>query len=182
MTKEDNYAKAWSKGKQSKVEGVEDHMVRRDTGIPFSEAEWILFAEKYTNEAKVAYANFVPDSRALSSRLLKAASMLIAALQTNVADQQELDDIAGYVRPPERKAPKRVGWAIARVLGMGKDAKRPFKEQYDPWIYRVPVMMTSIPEVPEAIFVGKRIATKTCDSPLTYTAMDLIPMKAMRVR
>lgn len=95
LTAEDNYAKAWSKGNQSKVDGVPDHMVRHETGIPFSEAEWVIFAEKYLAEMKLAYANFVPDNRALTSRLLKAASMLIAAIQTNAVDEQELKDIAG---------------------------------------------------------------------------------------
>jgi hypothetical protein len=97
LTKEDGYAQAWAKGKKSKVDGVPDHMVSRKTGFPFSEIEWVNFAELYLDEAKKGHANFVPDTRAITIRLLKAASMLIAAIQTS-ATEQDLADIAGVSR------------------------------------------------------------------------------------
>jgi hypothetical protein len=97
LTTEDNYARAWSKGKKSKVEGVEDHMVSRRTGLPFSEMDWVTFAELYLNEAKTGTANFVPDIRAIHVRLLKAASMIIAAIQTQ-STPEELASYAGHSR------------------------------------------------------------------------------------
>lgn len=97
LTREDEYAKGWSKGKKSAVEGIPDHFVTRNgvrAGLPYSEIEWINFAEKYIQEVKEAHANFVPDRRALQIRILKAASMLVAALQTS-STEQDLLDIAG---------------------------------------------------------------------------------------
>jgi hypothetical protein len=97
LTTEDNYARDWSKGKKSKVEGVEDHMVSRRTGMPYSEMDWLTFAELYINEAKTGTANFVPDMRAIHVRLLKAASMIIAAIQTQ-STPEELASYAGHSR------------------------------------------------------------------------------------
>jgi hypothetical protein len=97
LTVEDNYARDWSKGKKSKVEGVPDHMVSRRTGLPFSEMDWLTFAELYLNEAKSGTANFVPDIRAIHVRLLKAASMIIAAIQTQ-STEEELASYAGHSR------------------------------------------------------------------------------------
>ena len=97
LTREDDYAKAWSKGKQSKVEGVEDHMVSRKHGHPFSMADWFDFHDLYIDEARYGYANYVPDEKPLLIRALKAASMLIAYLQTN-ATEADLQAIAGKSR------------------------------------------------------------------------------------
>jgi len=98
LTAEDNYAKAWSKGKESAVPGVEPHMVSRRNGQPFTEMEWLTFAELYLNEAKQGYANYVPDIRAVHIRLLKAANLLISALQVNVKDIDALNSMAGKSR------------------------------------------------------------------------------------
>jgi hypothetical protein len=97
LTAENEYARDWSKGKKSKVEGVEDHMVSGRTGMPYSEMDWLTFAELYINEAKTGTANFVSDMRAIHVRLLKAASMIIAAIQTN-STPEELASYAGHSR------------------------------------------------------------------------------------
>jgi hypothetical protein len=94
ITLEDNYAQAWSKGRKSIDGSVPDHMVSRQTGHAFSQMEWIIFAEKYLAEAKTAYANFLPDMNVVNIRLLKAASLLVSALQCS-ATQSDLDKIAG---------------------------------------------------------------------------------------
>jgi hypothetical protein len=94
ITKEDQYAQGWAKGKRSVDGTVPDHLVSRQTGQPFSSMEWVIFAEKYLNEAKTAYANFLPDMNVVNIRLLKAASLLVSALQCS-ASQQDLDKIAG---------------------------------------------------------------------------------------
>jgi hypothetical protein len=97
LTKEDDSASAWGKGKESKVPGVPSHLVSRQTGLPFSAMEWVTFAELYLNEAKTAYANYCLDLRTIRIRLLKAASMLVAALQVN-GEESDLEDIAGVSR------------------------------------------------------------------------------------
>lgn len=97
LNKEDEYAKAWAKGKESKIPGVEAHMVSRRTGMPFTEMEWLTFAELYLGEAKQGYANYVPDIRAVHIRLLKAASLLIAAVQVN-STPEELESMSGKSR------------------------------------------------------------------------------------
>lgn len=97
LTIEDNYAKGWGVGKESKVEGIEPHLVSRRTGLPFTEMEWLTFVDLYLNEAKQGYANYVPDIRAVQIRLLKAASLLVSALQTSCTPEQ-LATIAGTSR------------------------------------------------------------------------------------
>lgn len=90
LTREDNYAQGWAVGGKRKV----DAYVNSRTGDPFSEMEWIIFAEKYLNEAKLCYANYTPDMRAVQIRMLKAASILVSALTTSATPDQ-LQDIAG---------------------------------------------------------------------------------------
>jgi hypothetical protein len=94
ITKEDQYAQGWAKGKKSAVEGIPDHMVSRQNGQPFGYMDWITFAEKYLNEAKEAYSNFMPDARTVRIRILKAASLLTSALQCH-GEESDLQDIAG---------------------------------------------------------------------------------------
>jgi len=43
--------------------------------------DWLTFAEKYTDEAKLAWSNYSPDERTVRIRLIKAASLLVTALQ-----------------------------------------------------------------------------------------------------
>ena len=79
LTKENDYAQAW---------GGPEHDAK------FSDSDWILFAEKYFNEAKLAIANFTPDRRAVRSRALKAASLLVSLLQYHGLES-DLQDTAG---------------------------------------------------------------------------------------
>jgi hypothetical protein len=89
LTVEDDYAQGWaSDGRKA------DAYVSLRTKTPFTAVEWIIFAEKYLNEAKLAYANFLPDEQVLNIRLLKAASLLVSALTVN-ATAEQLEQIAG---------------------------------------------------------------------------------------
>ena len=94
LTKEDTYAGAWAKGKESVNPAFPGHAVSRRTGQPFTESEWMDFAQKYIDEARLALANYTPDMRAIRIRMLKAASLLVTALQVHGA-KADLDDIAG---------------------------------------------------------------------------------------
>ena len=76
LTKEDAYAQKWAKGGRK-----QDAYVSATTGLPFSLMDWVVFAEKYLDEAKLAYANYTPDQGAVRIRLIKAASLLVSALQ-----------------------------------------------------------------------------------------------------
>lgn len=89
LIREDNYASGWA-GDGRKA----DCYVSIRTGLPFSEMEWVVFAEKYLNEAKVGYANYVKDVRSIHIRILKAASLLVNAVAAH-ATPEELLDIAG---------------------------------------------------------------------------------------
>lgn len=71
---EDKYAQGWADGGRKA-----NAYVSVRTGQPFTEMEWIIFAEKYIDEAKLGYANYVKDMKAVHSRLLKATSMLVNA-------------------------------------------------------------------------------------------------------
>jgi hypothetical protein len=90
LTREDEYAQGWALGGTRKA----DAYVNGRTGDPFSEMEWIVFVEKYLAEAKLCYANYTPDMRAVHIRLLKAASLLVSALTTG-ATPEDLTAIAG---------------------------------------------------------------------------------------
>lgn len=94
LTKENEYAKGWEKDKESQKPPFPDHTVNRTTGEPFSMMDWIVFAEKYLGEAKIAYSNYTPDLRAIRIRMLKAASLLVTALQVH-GDVDDINGIAG---------------------------------------------------------------------------------------
>lgn len=96
LTKEDQYAQGWGKGKapNETAKAFPGHVVSRTTGDPFSECELVTFAEKYLAEFKMAEANYCPDRRATRIRLLKAASLLVTALQVH-GSVDDLADIAG---------------------------------------------------------------------------------------
>lgn len=89
LTKEDAYAQGWG---QHKNKG--DSYTSLEDGQPYGLMDWVIFSEKYANEAKLAWANFTPDSRAVRIRLLKAASLLVTALQVHGLPS-DLEDIAG---------------------------------------------------------------------------------------
>lgn len=89
LTKEDNYAQRWAKGGRKK-----DTYTSATTGQPFSLMEWIVFVEKYLDEAKICYANYTPDLGAVRIRLLKAASLLVGALQVH-GKGEDLERLAG---------------------------------------------------------------------------------------
>lgn len=44
----------------------------------------------------------------------------------------------------------------------------------------VPVLMTTVPELPEVIWVDKKVARLTNESPLTYTVFANEPVKATK--
>lgn len=94
LTKEDNYAQAWSKGKEANTDAFPAHAVSRRTGEPFSESEFLDFAQKYLDEARLAIANYCPDLRAVRIRMLKGASLLVTALQVH-GEKGDIDAIAG---------------------------------------------------------------------------------------
>jgi hypothetical protein len=85
LDKENAYAQGWNRDKVG-------HDVGNDQRWGFM--DWIIFAEKYLNEAKDVWANYTPDDRAVRIRLLKAASLLITALQVH-GTEADLQDIAG---------------------------------------------------------------------------------------
>jgi hypothetical protein len=99
LTREDNYAQGWSKGKKSLDNLVPDHMVSRRTGHAFTEMDWIVFAEKYLNEAKRAYSDFCPDIRTVHVRMLKAASLLVSGLQCNAEEVESISGISSNKFP-----------------------------------------------------------------------------------
>ena len=89
LTKEDAYAQKWAKGGRK-----QDACVSATTGLPFSLMEWVVFAEKYLDEAKLTYANYTPDQGAVRIRLLKAASLLVSALEVH-GREDDLERLAG---------------------------------------------------------------------------------------
>lgn len=91
LTREDEYAQGWAGPDASRKA---DAYVSARTGLPFSSMEWIVFAEKYLNEAKLAYSNYMEDQNVVNIRLLKAASLLVSALTTS-ATPEDLQKIAG---------------------------------------------------------------------------------------
>lgn len=90
MVVEDQYAHGWGLGGTRKL----SLYVSVRTQQAFSEMDWIVFAEKYINEAKLGYANYVKDVRSIHIRILKAASLLVNAIATHASEEQ-LKDIAG---------------------------------------------------------------------------------------
>jgi hypothetical protein len=94
LTKEDNYAKGWGEGKKTVHPEFPDHVVSRSTGEPFGVFDFLVFAEKYLDEAKLAHANYTPDRGAIRIRLIKAASLLVTALQVHGAED-DWDRLAG---------------------------------------------------------------------------------------
>lgn len=89
LSREAEYSQGWAKGgsrKLSKVEGIEDndvHALAPLEGQPWSMMDFQVFAEKYWNEAKQAYANFTPDGGAVRVRFLKIASLMVRALMVH---------------------------------------------------------------------------------------------------
>jgi hypothetical protein len=79
LTRENTYAQGWG--------GVEHDK-------KWSLMDWLVFAEKYTGEAKIGYANYTDDVNAIHQRLLKAASLIVTALQYS-ATEEDLLAIAG---------------------------------------------------------------------------------------
>ena len=88
-----------------------------------------------------------------------------------------------------KPVPRRGGYMIARVVNQPgfrwvtrsnnemdfyrahkiKGIKRRYKvATRDSYTVEIPILMTTIPEVPDAIYVGKHVFVKTNDAPLTY--------------
>ncbi len=89
LTKEDEYARAWSKNGRKK-----DSRHSVEMGEAFTLMDWLVFVEKYLNEAKLAYANYCPDRGAIRIRLIKAASLLVSALECH-GKEEDLGRLAG---------------------------------------------------------------------------------------
>jgi len=94
LTKEDEYAGRWGEGKTSMIPGFPDHMVSRESGQPYGILDIVTWAEFYLRQAKDAHASFCPDTAAIRIRVLKAASLLVTALQIH-AEEEDLNRIAG---------------------------------------------------------------------------------------
>lgn len=99
VNKEHDYAGGWSKGgrKLSLVEGVADidvHPLAPLAGQPYSLMDFIIFAEKYIAEAKMAYTNFTPDGGAVRIRILKGIGLLIRGLMVH-GRASDLERLAG---------------------------------------------------------------------------------------
>ena len=94
LDKEYKYAHRWKKDKETTVPGFPDNTVSRTTGTPFSLMDWVTFADKYLSEAKEAYANYCPDLATVRIRLIKAASLLVTALQVH-GSRGDIERLAG---------------------------------------------------------------------------------------
>lgn len=100
IRKERQYAQGW---------GGNDH------DKDWSLMDWLVFAEKYTAEAKLGYANYTPDFRVILIRFVKAASLLAAALQYH-AQPEDLDSIAGV---SSSKFPINHGGLADKIAAVG---------------------------------------------------------------
>ena len=85
LTKENDYAQGWNRSPEGEDPGNDQNWGYMD---------WIIFAEKYLSEAKLAWAEYTPDERAVRIRIMKAASLLVTALE-NLGKDSDLQDIAG---------------------------------------------------------------------------------------
>lgn len=94
LSKEDRYAMGWGDDKPGIHPVFPSHLVDELTGQPFDLIRFINLAEKYLQEAKLADANYLPDQRAIRIRVLKAASLLVSALQVH-GEESDYSDIAG---------------------------------------------------------------------------------------
>lgn len=92
LTKENEYAKGWDR-KNPNSDVFPAHTVSRESGEPFTLIEWLNFAQKYLDEARLAHSNYCPDLATLRIRFIKAASLLVTALQVH-GDETDLN-IAG---------------------------------------------------------------------------------------
>ena len=88
VRREEMYARGWGRPRPE-APAKDDHVSRTDfPNVPWSLADWVVFAEKYLLEAKLAYANYTGDRRVIAVRLLKAAYLLLAAIETNLTEQE----------------------------------------------------------------------------------------------
>ena len=74
LSKENEYAQGWNREASGNDIGNDQQWGYMD---------WIVFAEKYLQEAKDAWSNYTPDDRSVRIRLLKAASLLVTALEVH---------------------------------------------------------------------------------------------------
>ena len=85
LTKENEYAQGWNRD-------AKGHDLGNDQNWGYM--DWIIFAEKYLDEAKLTWANYTPDDRAVRIRIMKAAGLLVNAL-VNKGEESDVEDIAG---------------------------------------------------------------------------------------
>ncbi len=86
------YAAGWGKNRGEKKK---DSITDPFTGSPYTPMDWVVFAEKYIHEAKLSWANYIPDRRAVTVRLLKAGYLLLMAVAVTHTHKQ-IRSLGGY--------------------------------------------------------------------------------------
>ena len=94
VRREEAYARGWGDPKQ-RPDGKKDHYTDLKTGLPYRPMDWIAFAEKYIQDAKLAWANYTPDERGVTVRMLKAAYLLLAGVAVSHTPD-EIETLGGY--------------------------------------------------------------------------------------
>lgn len=100
IRKESEYAKGWAKGsrKISLVEGVanEDvHPLAPLAGQPYSAMDFVTFADKYLDEARLAFTNFTPDGGSVRIRIIEVIGLLVRLLMVH-GHPSDLERLAGH--------------------------------------------------------------------------------------
>jgi|SRR3990167_8348747 len=85
LSQENAYAQEWNRSASGYDPGNDQRWGLMD---------WIVFAEKYLNDAKAAWAGYTPDRRAVTIRILKAANLLVTGLSSHCSPE-EIASIAG---------------------------------------------------------------------------------------
>jgi len=100
IRKESEYAKGWAKGsrKISLVEGVANEDVNPLAplvGQPYSQMDFVTFADKYLDEARLAFTNFTPDGGSVRVRIIKVIGLLVRLLMVH-GRPSDLERLAGH--------------------------------------------------------------------------------------
>lgn len=86
------YAAGWGR---NRGENKKDSITDPFTGNLYTPMDWLVFAEKYIHEAKLAWANYTPDRRAVTVRLLKAGYLMLKAVAVTHT-VEEIETLGGY--------------------------------------------------------------------------------------
>lgn len=92
MWRECSYASGWG---VNRGENKKDSITDPFTGNHYTPMDWLVFAEKYIHEAKLAWANYTPDRRAVTVRLLKAGYLMLKAVAVTHT-VEEIETLGGY--------------------------------------------------------------------------------------